>query len=284
MRVGINLLCVTGFVEATHRPVLELAKAAGYDGVEIPVLSGEPAHYERLAAMLDEIGLARTTTSIVAGPDADPTSADREARRRGIAHLDWALDCAIALGAESVGGPFHAPIGHFTGFGPTEDELQRGAEAHRAMAERAAENGIILSLEPLNRFETYFLNTMGQARAYVERVGHPAFRIMYDTFHANIEEKDQAEAVETIAGRIGVLHVSENDRGVPGTGQIDFGKVFRAVRQTGFDGWVVVEAFGSAVPELAAATRVWRPLFADERTLFFDSAAFVRRMWGEAGE
>ena len=123
-------------------------------------------------------------------------------------------------------------VGHFTGSGPTESELAHGAEAHRRMAERAAANGLYLSLEHLNRFETYFLNTMEQARAYVARVDHPAFRIMYDTFHANIEEQDQPRAIRTIAGSIGVLHVSENDRGIPGRGHIDFASIFRAVRTT----------------------------------------------------
>jgi D-psicose/D-tagatose/L-ribulose 3-epimerase len=162
--------------------------------------------------------------------------------------------------------------------------MRWGADAHRAMAERAASQGIILSLEPLNRFETYFLNTSAQAKAYAARVNHPAFRIMYDTFHANIEEKSQSDAIASLAGYLGVFHVSENDRGIPGTGQIDFAAVFRALHATGFDDWLCVEAFGSGLPEIAAATRVWRPLFPDNETLFFESAKFVRRQWAEAGD
>jgi D-psicose/D-tagatose/L-ribulose 3-epimerase len=181
-----------------------------------------------------------------------------------------------------VGGPFHAPIGHFTGEGPTGPEIERGAEAHRAMAERAARNGYRIALEPLNRFETYFLNTVKQARAYADKVDHPAFGIMYDTFHANIEERDQAAAIRALGDKMAVLHVSENDRGVPGRGQIDFAAVFRAAKTAGFDGHVVVEAFGTGVPELAAATRVWRPLFPDFETLFTESHAFIRETWQAA--
>ena len=282
MRLSINLLCVTDFVEEKHLPVLELAKRTGFDGVEIPVLKGSPEHYQRLGHVLDRLELARTTTSIVATQDANPVSPDAEARARGNDHLNWALDCAIALGAESVGGPFHAPIGQFTGAGPTDAELQWGAEAHRAMAKRAAANGIILSLEPLNRFETYFLNTAAQAKAYAERVGDPAFRIMYDTFHSHIEEKTQLDAIHILAGHFGVVHISENDRGIPGTGQIDFPAIFSALKAAGFDDWLCVEAFGSGLPEIAAATRVWRPLFPDTETLFAESADFVRRTWQEA--
>ena len=282
MQVGINLLCLSGFIEEQHLPHIRRLKELGYDGVEIPVLRGSVAHYQWLGRELDAIGLRRTSTSVVPSIDASPISGDPAVRKAGREHLDWALDCAIALGSESVGGPFHAPIGHFTGFGPTADELRYGAEAHNAMAERARANGIYLSLEQLNRFETYFLNTMEQARAYVDMVDHPAFRIMYDTFHANIEERSQARAIATLGGHMGVLHVSENDRGSPGRGHIDFAEVFGAVRKAGFDGWVTVEAFGAGLPELAAATCVWRPLFPDFETLFAESIGFVRKGWAAA--
>ncbi len=282
MQVGINLLCLSGFIEAEHLPQLERLKALGYDGVEVPVLRGTPEHYAWLGRQLDALGLRRTSTSVVPSLLANPVSSDAAERQAGRAHLDWALDCALALGAESVGGPFHAPIGHFTGAGPSEDELKYGAEAHHAMAERAAASGIYLSLEHLNRFETYFLNTMAQARAYVDRVAHPAFRIMYDTFHANIEEQNQARAIATLGKSMGVLHISENDRGIPGRGHIDFAEVFSAARHTGYDGWVTLEAFGAGLPELAAATRVWRPLFPDFETLFAESITFIRRGWAEA--
>lgn len=281
MPFSINLLCLSGIVEARQLDDIRRIASLGYDGVEIPVLSGEPSHYAWLGRQLDNIGLRRTTTSIVPSPDANPLSADPEIRGRGVAHLDWALDCAIALGAESVGGPFHAPIGHFTGSGPSADEIRYGAEAHHRMAERAAAAGLYLSLEPLNRFESHFLNTMEQARAYQDRVGHPAFRIMYDTFHANIEEQDQPGAIATMAGRLGVVHISENDRGIPGRGQIDFTAILRALRSIGHDGWLTVEAFGAGLPELAAATRVWRPLFPDHDTLFAESIAYLRRIWEE---
>lgn len=280
MQVGVNLLCLTGFVEAEHLGWIGRIAELGYDGVEVPVLRGAPEHYAWLGRELDAMGLRRTTTSVIPSILANPVSDDPQIRLAGRQHLDWALDCAIALGAESIGGPLHAPIGHFTGSGPADIELQHGAEAHRTLAERAAANGLYVSLEHLNRFETYFLNTMDQARGYVERVDHPAFRIMYDTFHANIEEQSQVRAIDTLGNAMGVLHVSENDRGIPGRGQIDFAPIFAAARRNGFDGWVTLEAFGSGLPELAAATRVWRPLFPDFDTLFAESIAFIRQTWG----
>ncbi|MEP3109089.1 MAG: sugar phosphate isomerase/epimerase family protein [Hyphomicrobiales bacterium] len=282
MQLGVNLLCATGFVEKEHRPLLEAAAEAEYDGVEIPVLDGDPDHYAKLARILDDLALNRTCTAIIPTPQSDPTSFDPGIRKQGIAHLDWIMECALALEAETIGGPFHAPIGHFTGSGPTDDEWKRGAEAHRAMAEKVAPSGIKLALEPLNRFETYFLNTAAQASAYCDLVDHPAFGIMYDTFHSHIEEKDQIQAVDRLSGKIHVLHISENDRGIPGTGQIDFPEIIGAVKKTGFDGWVVMEAFGSGVPELAAATRIWRPMFESHETLFQESANYIRDVWNAA--
>lgn len=282
MKLGVNLLCVGGLIDKAQLEFCQLAAEAGYDGVEIPVLEGSPEHYFWLASELDALGLKRACTAIVPDPNADPTHADPVIRQRGRAHLEWILDCATALGAETIGGPFHAPIGHFTGSGPTTEEWQRGAEAHHRMAEQADERGMLLALEPLNRFETHFLNTAAQAAQYCELVDHPAFGIMYDTFHAHIEEKDQAAAIGTLSGQINVLHISENDRGTPGTGQVDFDTVFSAVKKSGFDGWVVMEAFGAGVPELAAATRIWRPMFDDHPQLFHDSAAFIRKGWARA--
>ncbi len=283
MQVGINLLCLSGFITEQHLPQIARIREIGYDGVEIPVLSGTPEHYAWLAQELEALGLRRTCTAVVPSEDANPISPDPATRARGEDHLDWIMDCALALGAESIGGPFHAPIGSFTGSGPSAEEIKFGAQAHRRMAETAAANGIILSLEHLNRFETYFLNTMEQALDYVKAVDHPSFGIMYDTFHANIEEQRQPRAIETIAGHMGVLHISENDRGIPGRGHIDFPEIFAAARRTGFDGWVIIEAFGAGLPELAAATRVWRPLFPDHETLFTEGHAFVRAGWENAG-
>ncbi|WP_102109446.1 sugar phosphate isomerase/epimerase family protein [Oceaniglobus roseus] len=282
MKLGVNLLCLGGHIDESHLPQIERIAEIGYDHVEVPVMRGSPDHYAWLGGKLSGMGLGRAQTSIVPDPDASPLSDDPAVRRRGLDHLSWIQDCAEALGSETVGGPFHAPMGHFTGEGPTEGEIERGAEAHRAMAERAARNGYRLALEHLNRFETYFLNTMAQARDYADRVDHPAFGIMYDTFHANIEEQDQHAAIRHLGEKMHVLHLSENDRGVVGRGQIDFAGILRTVRAAGFDGHVVLEAFGAGVPELAAATRVWRPLFPDFETLFTESHDVIRRAWEAA--
>ncbi|MEM8552025.1 MAG: sugar phosphate isomerase/epimerase family protein [Pseudomonadota bacterium] len=282
MRLGVNLLCATDHVSPDDYHLFDLAQANGFSHIELPLLSGTPDDYAKAGHRLSAMGLTVGCTAITL-PDADPTSGDEAVRQAGIAHLQWIVECAAAMGAETVGGPFHAAIGQFTGAGPTEDELARGAEAHHQMAEEARTHGMVLALEALNRFETHFLNTAAQARAYAQRVDHPNFGLMYDTFHAHIDEKSQPAAVAHLGDKITVLHASENDRGVPGTGQIDFAGIFAAARSAGFNGPVVMEAFGSGLPALAAATRVWRPLFPDLETLFKEGGAALKQAMDTAG-
>ena len=176
-------------------------------------------------------------------------------------------------------GPLHQALGEFSGRGATADEQRRAAEALRAAGEVAEGSGVTLAVEYLNRFECYFLNTASAARELVEAVGHPSVRAMYDTFHAHIEEKSQAGAIRTIAPVLAHFHVSENDRGAPGSGQVRFDEAFAALREIGYDGWITIEAFGSALPDLAAATRIWRPLFERESDVYGEGLALVRRSW-----
>lgn len=164
MRLGINLLCAAGHIGPAEFNLFDLAQESGFEHVELPALSGNASDYAAAGRRLAEAGLTCGVTAITL-PEADPTSAVPEVRARGQAHLRWILDCAEAAGATTVGGPFHASIGHFSGTGPTEDELARGAESHRAMAEDAEGRGMVLALETLNRFETHFMNTAAQARA-----------------------------------------------------------------------------------------------------------------------
>lgn len=281
VQIGFNLLTVGGFIDEAHLPLCERIRAIGYDGVEIPVFEGDIGHYERLGRRLDAIGLKRTIVTIVA-EDSNPLSPDPAIRQKARERHRWAIDCAAALGATVIAGPYHSPVGVFTGEGPREDELAHLAEALHAMADDAGKAGIALSLEAINRFECYVLTTMEAASALRARVGHPNFGYMYDTFHANIEERDPVGAYSRYAPEINHIHLSENDRGIVGRGHVPWAETFRAIRATGYDGWLTVEAFGRALPSLAAATRVWRDLFPDLDTLLVESHGFIRRGWAEA--
>ncbi|HEY8505115.1 MAG TPA: sugar phosphate isomerase/epimerase, partial [Gemmataceae bacterium] len=134
----------------------------------------------------------------------------------------------------------------------------------------------------LNRFECYFLTTAADAKALVRAVNHPSFRTMYDTFHANIEEKDVAQAIRHISDVLAHVHISENDRGTPGTGHVQWDATFQTLREVNYDGWLVIEAFGRALPDLAAATRVWRDLFPSPDEVYTQGLKFMREKWAAA--
>lgn len=279
MKTGMNLLLWTGHVTEEHYPILKDIKAAGFDGVEIPVFDATVDHYRKVRKELDNLGLNCTTVTIV-NPDANPISPDANIRKAAVELLKKAIDCNQALGAENMVGPFHSPLAVFSGVPPTADERQRAADVLRQAAEYAATAKVQLCIEYLNRFECYFLTTAADAVDLVRRVDHPSFKTMFDTFHAHIEEKSQAGPIRTVAPVLGHVHISENDRGTPGTGQIRWDEAFKTLKEVKYDGWLVIEAFGRALPDLAAATRVWRDLFPTAKEVYTQGLKLIREKWG----
>jgi D-psicose/D-tagatose/L-ribulose 3-epimerase len=140
-----------------------------------------------------------------------------------------------------------------------------------------------MAIEYLNRFECYLLTTAAQAVELVKTVDHPNFRAMYDTFHAHIEEKSQAATVRALAPVLAHVHISENDRGTPGTGQVNWDDAFGTLDEVGYDGWMVIEAFGRALPDLAAATKVWRDLFPSPEDVYTKGIKFIKEQINGAG-
>ena len=278
MKLGFNLLLWTTHVVDEHVPLFDRLKATGYDGVEIPLFEGEVSHYKRLGRIRKTPGSLRARSRFCQRARV-PSPQRRRSACLALDHLKWAIDCAAALGADVLCGPFHQPLGEFSGIGPTEAEKSHCVEVHKQAAQYAARSGIELSVEPLNRFECYFLNTARDAQALVKRVGEPNYGYLYDTFHFNIEEKSLPEAIRATASAINHVHISENDRGTPGTGHVDFAAVFDALKQSKYEGWLTVEAFGQALPDLAAATKVWRPLFIMPEDVYQGAFRLMREGW-----
>jgi D-psicose/D-tagatose/L-ribulose 3-epimerase len=275
MKIGMNLLLWTGHVTAEHFPILGKLKHVGFDGVELPIFDGDVAHYKLIRKELDNQGLGCTTVALVS-EQANPISPDAAIRRAAADHLRRNVEITATLGGEVIAGPYHSPLGVFSGKEPSEDEKKRGADVLRQAAEEAKKANITLAIEYLNRFECYFLTTAADAKAFVQRVDHPNFRMMYDTFHAHIEEKNVTATIASIAGSFAHVHISENDRGTPGTGQVRWDETFAALRKTGYDNWMVIESFGRALPELAAATRVWRDLFPNAEQVYTQGLRFIK--------
>ncbi len=277
MRIGFCMLLWTTQVGPEHRALLEDLKATGYDGVEIPIFVPDADELAAVGRMLDDIGLERTAISALGDPAADPLSPDPAVRAAAEAHLRRVVDCTRALGARQVAGPLQQVLGQFSGTAPTEEEFARAREVHRAVGDHAAERGVVVALEAVNRFESYFANTMGDLAAYLDSVDHPAITGMYDTFHANLEERDPVAALTDNLRHVAHIHISENDRGVPGRGHVPWDETFAAIRASGYDGWLTIEAFGRGLPELAAATRIWRDLAESPEAVYRDGYAHIRR-------
>jgi len=282
MKIGFCMLLWTTSVDSSHKALLEDIKATGYDGVEIPIFDGTPDDYAAIGDMLDSIGLGRTAISVIPTLDAHPLSEDPADRARAVAHMTWLIDCAAALGADGIGGPLHQTLGHFSGAGPTEAEFDRAREVHAKVGDHAQANGQVIALEAINRFESYFANTQDDLCAYTRSLNHPAIKTMYDTFHANLEEQDPVAAFTRNAGDIVHVHISENDRGVPGRGHVPWAETFKAIKASGYDRWLTIEAFGRGLPDLAAATRVWRDFAESPEAYYREGYRTIRDGWDAA--
>ena len=274
MKYGMNLLLWSGELNDGLLPTLEKIKAMGFDGVEIPIFN-LGLDYAAWGKRLDALGLERTGVT-VRTPDDNPISPDAAIRRKGVELNKQTLDCCAAAGVQTIVGPYHSALGYFTGAGRTNDEWNWGIESMRATAEYAGQVGVMLGVEPLNRFEVYFLNAQADAAEFCRQVNHPNCRMMYDTFHSNIEEKNIAKAIYEIKDMLCHVHISENDRSTPGKGNIRWKENFDALHSIGYDGWMVIEAFGLALPELAAATKIWRRMFDTELQLAEDGLKFMK--------
>jgi D-psicose/D-tagatose/L-ribulose 3-epimerase len=275
MKYGMNLLLWTSDVTEQHHGLLADLKEWGYDGVELPIFDLTPDKYTALGAKLDEIGLERTAVTVCTA-DENPISPDAAVREAGLARLRKAIDCCANAGVTHLCGPIHSALGEFTGQGRTEDEWQWAQEVLAKAADHAQANDVTLVVEYLNRFECYFLNCAADAGLFCREVGHSHLKAMYDSFHANIEEKDVGDAVKACADQLVHVHISENDRSTPGEGGVDWDATFAAIKEVKYDGWLMIEAFGLALPDLAAATKIWRRMFPSEEHLAKNGLAFMK--------
>lgn len=278
MKYGLNMLLWTTDVNESHYGLLEQIKSWGYDGVELPIFEMDVDHFAKLGAKLDEIGLERTAVT-VATPDANPVSESAEIRQAAVAHLKKAVDVCQAAGVHKICGPIHSALGEFTGEGPTTSEWNHAKEVLGEVADYAQKADVTLVLEYLNRFECYFLNCAEDCARLAREVNHPNLKMMYDSFHANIEEKDIAQAVRTCADQLVHVHISENDRSTPGEGKVDWDTTFAALKEVKYDGWFVIEAFGLALPALATATKIWRRMYPSEEHLATKGLEFMKSRW-----
>jgi D-psicose/D-tagatose/L-ribulose 3-epimerase len=278
VRFGVNTLLWTAGFDESNLPLLARIKAWGFDGVEVArfAFDGFPAAKIR-RAIADE-GLGCTFCSALTG-SLSLISEDAATRARTLDFLKQGIETAAELGAGIFMGPFCAPVGYLPGRRRNADEWKRAVEGFRTLGPTLDACHVTLAHEALNRFETYFSNTSEDALALCDEAGPPRLGIIVDTFHSNIEAKDTAATVRNVARRLVHFHASESDRGVPGTGQVHWKETLSALKQINYGGWIVIESFGSAIPEIAAAACIWRDLAPSVDVIAADGLKFLRATW-----
>jgi D-psicose/D-tagatose/L-ribulose 3-epimerase len=275
MKFGINTLLWTAGFGPEHISLFPRFRAMGFDGVEIARFAFDGFPAKSIGDKARSEGLQPILCSALTGQQSIITD-DAAIRQQSVAFLQQGIACAAELGATTFLGPFLSAVGYLPGRRRTEDEWKRGIESLHQLTGTLDAHGVTLAIEPLNRFETFALNTMADGAALCAAVNHPRVGILYDTFHANIEEKNQASAIAQLGPHLRHFHSCENDRGIPGSGHVEWSQVFPALQKIGYDGWMVIESFGAAIPEIAAAACIWRDLAPSSDAIAADGVRFLR--------
>ena len=282
MQIGVN-----GWVWTSPVNTEEFSKLApkvrkmGFDLFEFGIESTSDLDYATAAGVARDNGLAVSVCAAM-GPDRDLIHPDESIRKSGMEYVRHCIDAARTLGAANVVGPLYSAVGRT--WQSTDDERKRDTdllvEQLRQLSKDAADAGVTLCVEPLNRFETSFLNLAQQAVDVVDRVDNPACGILLDTFHMNIEEKSIGEAIRAAGKRLKHFHSCENDRGAPGSGHVPWHEVKDGLKAVGYDGPVVIESFTSKVKSIARAAAIWRTFERSQDALAEDGLRFLKKLLG----
>jgi D-psicose/D-tagatose/L-ribulose 3-epimerase len=256
-------------------PILRIVADLGFDGVEISLLGMSNDKAATLGELIRDHGL-EVTCSDGLSRDADITSADPAVRAAGLGHLRWAVRTAAALGSKGLAGVVHAPWGVFD----PANKAVRTSRSAEVLAQIDAEldaHGVTLGIEAINRFETDLVNTAAEAAALARATGSHRIGILLDTFHLNIEEKDIRAAIAGAGDRLVHFHVSDNDRGVPGSGHLPWGEIRAGLADAGYGGWIVAEMFVIAGNPASADLNIWRDIEPDATRAAQAALSFMRR-------
>jgi len=275
MRLGVNTFLWTSEFTTANLDLLPRLKAAGFDGVELPVASPATFPAREVRQALEANDLACTVCSVIL-QSFNLADADADVRRRTVQHIRDVAKVTADLGSTLLNGPLYSPVGYLPGRRRTDEEWRWAIEGYQSVAGDLDANGVTLAIEPLNRFETYFLNTCTDAKALVDSVNHPRVGVAFDTFHANIEEKDLPAAIGLLGPRLKHVQISENDRGTPGSGHTNWDGVFGALGALGYDDWLTIESFGPNLGAFSSAVCIWRDIEPVTESIAFDGLTFLK--------
>lgn len=280
MQIGVNTWVWTSPLTTEELETLApKVKEMGFDWIEVPLEGLDDLDHKRGAEMIKEYGLGVSACAAM-GPDRDLIHSDKAIRDNGMAYLKGAIQATHDLGGTNLVGPLYSAVGRTWQATPQERERDTDTlvENLSELANYAADFEVILCVEPLNRFETSFINLVEQAIPIIDRVDHPNCQMMVDTFHMNIEEKSLGDAIRAVGPRLRHVHACENDRGAPGTGNIPWDEVAKALNDINYDGPVVIESFTAKVKSIARAAAIWRTLAPSQDALAEDGLKFLRQL------
>lgn len=281
MKFGVNTFLWSLNFGPDQFGLLPAIREQGFDGVEVPLFHPENFAAREIRRALEAEGLACTICSVLPRPFS-LISEEPAVRQQTRSHLADCISAAAEVNASVIAGPLYAPVGYLPGRRRNAEEWAWTIEAYQELGPILSAHNVEIAIEPLNRFETFFLNTTSDAVQLCTDIAHPNVGILWDTFHANIEEKDPARALLSTGKYLKHVHTCENDRGTPGTGHVDWQGVFSALHQLGYQRWLTIESFGFALGELSAAASIWRDLAASPEEISGDGVRFLREFASRA--
>ena len=278
MIFGIHSLLFTETFLDKDLPLLDKFKSMGFDAVEI--IPFDPDHFPAAQVRRAAADLGLTINTGYGMPEEfNIISPDPAVRRRGIDFSKRLVDLSNEAGAKVFGGMIYCGWGYLTGKMRTADEWKWGVEGYQEIAAHArATSELILGIEPVNRFESHFINVAADAVKFIRDVGSPNVKVHLDTFHMIREEDDMIRAVVETGRNIGYIHACENQRGIPGRGMVPWRAFFAALGQAGYDGCITIESFDPDMPKIAKLCCIWRKLADSPEELAAEGLSFLRRV------
>ncbi len=276
MKYGVNTFIWTVSFTRENFPLLPEIKRHGFDGIEVSMFHPADFALKDIREGLKQNNLECTICSVIP-KGLSVISDDAAVRQKTRTHLEDCVKATAEVGAKIIAGPLYSPVGYLPGRRRTQDEWKWAVECYQSLGPVLARHDVIAAIEPLNRFETYFLNTAADAVALCDQINHPNVGILFDTFHANIEEKNIGQAYRTVARHLKHVHTCENDRGIPGSGHVEWNEVFQALRDMRYDGWLTIESFGFSLGELSAAASIWRDIAPTPESIAFEGVKFLKQ-------
>ena len=277
MKIGVSAFAWTQNFTSSHLNLIPQMRAHGLDGFEIPMFNPADLPAREIRTVFEANNLECTVCAILP-KDINPISPDASVRRKSVAHLVACVETTKELGAHLLGGPLFAPIGYLPGHRRNQNEWDWAIEFFQALEVALETNDITLSIEPVNRSETFFLTKASDAQALCKAIGNPRVGITIDTFHANIEEKNILDAIALLGPSLKHMHLSENDRGLLGTGHIDFVGIVRALLRSGYDGYLMIEGFGYSADEPGAPGYLLADMTVSPEKMAVAGAAHVKNL------